>query len=268
MSNQYGKIFQQIYDGSLRSDPMVRLVFMDMVILADKDGVVDMTHEAIAARTNVPIKSVCDAIKSLEGPDPRSRSSRENGARIKRLDEHRDWGWCLINYEYYIKKGSRADKNEADRVRIAQIRSKNKSVASCSKPSHHVADVAHIDIDIDIKEKERKKKKACAWPKDFKLTEDMKTYAKDKGISPSKVDAFFDDFHDWALSKGATYKDWAAAFRSRVAKAPEYGKQFLAATRELEPDIKISSELADQRFKRYLEQEKAKKAEVPTWGKE
>ena len=88
----YGKIFQQIYDGSLRSDPMVRLVFMDMVILADQDGVVDMTHEAIAARTNVPIKTIYGAIEQLENPDPRSRSPREDGARIKRLDDHRDWG--------------------------------------------------------------------------------------------------------------------------------------------------------------------------------
>jgi len=163
VSNQYGKIFQQIYDGSLRSDPMVRLVFMDMVILADKDGVVDMTHEAIAARTNVPVKTVYEAIKSLEGPDTRSRSSKENGARIKRLDEHRDWGWYLINYEYYVKKSSAWDRVEQNRINKKRQRERDKSsdVSNGQRPS---AMSAHIDIDVDIdktlegKNKKRKKK--------------------------------------------------------------------------------------------------------------
>ena len=253
----YGKIFQQIYDGSLRSDPMVRLVFMDMVILADQDGVVDMTHEAIAARTNVPIKTIYGAIEQLENPDPRSRSPKEDGARIKRLDGHRDWGWQLINYEYYLRKGTRADKNERDRLRMAGKRKQNKDVAKCSEPSSSVADVAHIDIDIDIdkdiKKKHTKKKKACAWPKDFKLTEKMKAYAIDKGIASEKVDAFFVDFKDWASAKGATYKDWQAAFRTRVGKAPEYGKQFMSQT-SLDPDkakLTEGSRLAAERLKQF-----------------
>jgi hypothetical protein len=66
---------------------------------------------------------------------------------------------------------------------------------------------------------------ACVWPKDFCLTEKMRSYAINKGIV--KVDAFFDDFKDWAAAKGATYKDWQAAFRTRIGKAPEYGKQFM-----------------------------------------
>ena len=66
----YGKIFQQIYDGSLRSDPMVRLVFMDMVILADQDGIVDMTHEALSARTNVDIKTIHESTDIMADFNP------------------------------------------------------------------------------------------------------------------------------------------------------------------------------------------------------
>jgi hypothetical protein len=77
------------------------------------------------------------------------------------------------------------------------------------------------------KKKKEKKKSACAWPENFCLTDEMRGYAVDKGIDPEKIDAFFEDFRDWALSKGATYKDWAAAFRTRVSKAPEYGKQYM-----------------------------------------
>lgn len=235
----YGKIFQQIYDGSLRSDPMVRLVFMDMVILADRDGIVDMTHEAISARTNVALDDVCAAINQLENPDPRSRSPKENGARIKRLDDHRDWGWQLINYEYYLRKGTKEDKNEKDKIRIRKLRKENKGVAKCSKPSKPVRDVAHIDIDIDIDKdvkKKQTKKKACVWPKGFCLTDKMKVYATDKGIAPEKVDAFFDEMKDWAASKGIVYVDWEAAFRTRVRKAPQLGRQFMNNSGEETPD--------------------------------
>jgi hypothetical protein len=58
----------------------------------------------------------------------------------------------------------------------------------------------------------------------------MRSYAINKGIV--KVDAFFDDFRDWAAAKGATYKDWQAAFRTRIGKAPEYGKQFMGEDSE------------------------------------
>ena len=67
---------------------------------------------------------------------------------------------------------------------------------------------------------------ACEWPSDFCLTENLRHYATSKGIDPKQLDAFFDDFKYWAESKGAKYKSWEAAFKTRVNKAPEYGKQF------------------------------------------
>jgi hypothetical protein len=76
-----------------------------------------------------------------------------------------------------------------------------------------------------VKKVKNTNNRARAWPKDFCLTEKMRSYAINKGIV--KVDAFFDDFKDWAAAKGATYKDWQAAFRTRIGKAPEYGKQFM-----------------------------------------
>lgn len=72
-----------------------------------------------------------------------------------------------------------------------------------------------------------KEKVARGWPDEFKLDETMVKYATDRGIDIEKVSSFFSDFHDWAISKGAEYKDWKAAFRTRVNKAPQYGKQFM-----------------------------------------
>src|SRR5438045_3908715 len=96
----YAKIFQQIFDSSIADDWQVRHVFEDLLILANSDGVVDMTREAIARRTNTPLDVVIRAIEHLELPDASSRSKEEGGARLKRLDDHRDWGWWIVNHTH------------------------------------------------------------------------------------------------------------------------------------------------------------------------
>ena len=97
------KVFSQIFDSSIAENYLTRLVFTDLLTLADLNGVVDMTHESISRRTNVPIETVRAAISELEKPDPRSRTPDCEGRRIKRLDEHRDWGWFVVNYGNFRK---------------------------------------------------------------------------------------------------------------------------------------------------------------------
>jgi len=99
----YGKIFSQIYDGTLASNgPWQALVtFQQLIILCDRHGVVDMTPEAISRRTSIPLDIITLGIKALEEPDMNSRSPLEEGRRIVRLSTGRSWGWQLVNYEYY-----------------------------------------------------------------------------------------------------------------------------------------------------------------------
>lgn len=120
----YGKIFAQIFDSSIAEDYQLRLVFQDMIILADINGVVDMTVESLSRRTNVPIEIVRKAITELELPDSKSRTPEHQGARIKRLDEHRDWGWMILNYETFRKIASAEQRREktAERVRNFKAR--------------------------------------------------------------------------------------------------------------------------------------------------
>src|SRR6266705_1985988 len=102
----FAKVFSQIFDSSIAEKPEVRFTFIDFLVLADCNGVVDMTHEAIARRSNRPIGLIRETISELEGPDPHSRSPDFNGARIHRLDDHRDWGWFIINYDRFRKIAS------------------------------------------------------------------------------------------------------------------------------------------------------------------
>ena len=121
----FAKVFEQILDSSIAEDYLVRLVFEDFLLLAGPDGIVDMTHEAIARRTNVPIDIVRSAIHKLSQPDPRSRSPKAEGRRLVLLDSHRDWGWQIVNYKDYRnirdEEGRRAYMREYMRNRRNQV---------------------------------------------------------------------------------------------------------------------------------------------------
>lgn len=89
-----------------------------------------MTHEAISRRTNVPLDILKESITKLESPDPKSRSKEFNGARIIRLDAHRDWGWVIVNYHKYRGIRCEDDRKAYKRNWIAQKRKAEKSSKS------------------------------------------------------------------------------------------------------------------------------------------
>lgn len=118
----FAKVFAQILDSSLAENYQTRLVFEDLLKLADKDGVVDMTRESIARRTNVPLDIVKAGIDALEQPDPTSRTPDMNGKRIFRLDEHRDWGWRIVNFIKYRESATKEMLRMAEKERKAEWR--------------------------------------------------------------------------------------------------------------------------------------------------
>jgi hypothetical protein len=134
----FAKVFSQIFDSSIASDYNCRRMFMDLLVLADKHGEVDMTLDAISRRTNVPEDQVRHYIAELCQPDPLSRSQLEEGKRLIPLDPKRDWGWVIVNYQHYrrirdeearrsyfreIKRKYRANKKKEVSKKEVQIQS-------------------------------------------------------------------------------------------------------------------------------------------------
>lgn len=146
----YGKIFDSIYDGTLYGNWEAIATFQQFIVLANADGIVDMTPQAIAARTSFPLDLLQRGIKFLESPDPYSRTPGDEGRRIALIDpEHRPWGWRIVNHGKYVRLRDMAQKREADRVRISEKRKKNNDVAIESQMSPSVANVAHAYADAD-----------------------------------------------------------------------------------------------------------------------
>lgn len=123
MSQLYARIFTQILDSSIAEDFTLRHVFEDFLKLAKHPGgVVDMTREAMSRRLNIPLPLLNEKITILESPDPASRDQDFEGRRIQRLDEHRDWGWVILNWVKYEGIKTKADQS----ARVARHREKKR----------------------------------------------------------------------------------------------------------------------------------------------
>ena len=152
----YGKIFESMYEGTLYGQWEAIVTMQQFIVIANEDGVVDMTPPHIAGKTSIPLEIIEKGIDILSKPDPYSRTPGDEGIRIALLDDHRPWGWYIVNYKKYRDMVRREDKKEADRIRVKASRdrvkcdenaNKNNDVAECRKVSQPVANVAHTDTD-------------------------------------------------------------------------------------------------------------------------
>ena len=117
-------MFRSIFDGSLYGQFEPTVVFMAMLVLAEREGIVDMTPQAIAARSGFPLDVVERGIAELEKPDPQSRTPDEEGRRITLLEDTRNWGWRITNYEKYEKIRSAEERREYFRLKKREQRAK------------------------------------------------------------------------------------------------------------------------------------------------
>jgi hypothetical protein len=204
-----------MYDGTLVESWEALVTFQQMIVLADDVGTIDITPNALSARTGIPIAIIKKGIAVLESDDENSRSPTQNGRRLERLDSHREWGWRIINYMQYRQLADHHEKKQADKIRIAKKReqekiNKTKPVAKCRKVSQDVAsvaDVAHTDTDTDT---DIKKKGRFTPPS----LNEVKHYCQTRH---NQIDAeMFIDFYqskDWMLGKNKI-KDWKACIRT------------------------------------------------------
>jgi hypothetical protein len=153
----FAKVFGQIFDSSVAEDYLVRLVFEDFLVLADKLGVVDMTPQAVSRRTNVPLEIVQRGILVLSSPDPESRSQGEEGRRLVPIDSHRSWGWQIVNYEHYRnlrdEEARRAYFRDAKREQRSKKCAESPAVSNVVKDSPKNSTQAEAEAEAEEKQK-------------------------------------------------------------------------------------------------------------------
>jgi hypothetical protein len=152
----YGKLFQSMYDGTLTSKgPWQALVtFQQLIGLADRRGMVDMTMDSISRRTTIPLDIIKVGIEALSQPDPDSRSQVEEGRRIILIDAVRTWGWRLVNYEYYRNLRLAEDRREYHREYGSTRRAAKKKKSTKDNKVNHGSTKSTNSISIGISSKD------------------------------------------------------------------------------------------------------------------
>jgi len=155
----YAKLFTSIYQGTLRGNSHGLLVFTNLLAHCDKNGVADIHPRAIAEEVGLTVEQVRVALDVLEAPDDESRSPEEQGRRIVRLDEHRAWGWLVVNYVKYRAIRNEDDRREQNREAQERFRQKRKPPSAAVR--HDQPQSAHTEAEAEAyTEKKTARKRA------------------------------------------------------------------------------------------------------------
>lgn len=143
MSGGFAKVFESLWDGTLADKWETWSLFVFMLAHADANGVIDMTPEAMARRSCIPLDRVREALAVLEAPDPHSRTPDEDGRRIVLLDTHRSWGWRVVNHGAYRAQRDPVARREQSREAKRRERAREDLFGSVSHGQPTSAEVSH-----------------------------------------------------------------------------------------------------------------------------
>lgn len=145
----YTKLFSSIVASTIWREPHeVRIVWITMLAMANKQGVVDAAVPGLADMARVSIESCETALARLESPDPHSRTPDNEGRRIKKVPG----GWLILNHAKYRERMGADERREYNRVKQAESRAKKakpteSSQLSVSKCQQMSALSAHTDTE-------------------------------------------------------------------------------------------------------------------------
>lgn len=132
----YTKLFHSILASTIwRGDDKLRIVWITMMAMADRYGVVEASIPGLADFARVSLEDCEQALDALQSPDKYSRSKEHDGRRIEAIDG----GWRLLNHSKYREKMNADERREYLRVKQAEQRQKRKR-ASVNTQSTSVAD--------------------------------------------------------------------------------------------------------------------------------
>lgn len=94
---------QIIHSSVWREADHIRLVWITMLAMANRDGYVKCSIIGLADAAKVPLEKAEHAIERLKSPD-RYSSDRTDGRRI----EETDGGWMILNFLIYRQRAQEA----------------------------------------------------------------------------------------------------------------------------------------------------------------
>ena len=118
----YAKLASSIVTSSIWvEDHPTFKVWIGMLAMADKDGVVEGSVPGFASLCQVTREEMETALAKFLAPDPDSRNQTHEGRRIKVCDLPTRGGWIVLNYENF-RDNRNTDRREYQRQKQSQYR--------------------------------------------------------------------------------------------------------------------------------------------------
>ncbi len=119
----YTKLFGSIVASTIwRESNEIRIVWITMLAMANKDGIVEASVPGLADMSRVTVQQCREAIEALQQPDPDSRTKDNAGRRISQVDG----GWLILNHGKYRAKMGVDERREYLRVKQQEHRARAK----------------------------------------------------------------------------------------------------------------------------------------------
>lgn len=225
----YTPVFNTVFTGTLHGRWPDTGLWLCILAMSDKHGIVDCTPAYIASVTGLTVTDVEQCISRFMEPDQYSRTQAAEGRRLELVDAGRPWGWRIVNHGKYREKARLHAKDSirtesgADAARKAVQR----GVPRCPPVSPAVPlSNTNTNTDTDTNQegrsasaslprppsKDRRSKAKVVIPDDFVLTDDLKAYAESRcpGVA---VTSLFESFAGKARAKGWAYANWPQAWQ-------------------------------------------------------
>jgi len=226
MGNGFTKLFNSLITSTVwQEDNDTRIMWITLLALADFEGKVCGSVPGIANLANIPVEVCEKALKKLSEPDKYSRSTENEGKRIKTTED----GWQILNYAKYRNK--KVDRKAYLRQKQREHREKERNKEKEEKANTHTHTHTHsvneasTKVDRVFTHNLQQVKDACVV----------------NGIPESNAQGYFDHFNaqDWLRAN----KLPIANLQSHIARMWNKTKQGWVfdseeAERETKPSVK------------------------------
>ncbi len=262
----YTKLFNSIVTSTMwEESPVVCKVWITMLALADRGGIVEGSVPGLAHFARVSVDQVEKALTKFMAPDKYSRSHENKGRRIEAVDG----GWRLLNHAKYKFKMSKEDIREQNRIRQQRRREQQKGCHAQSVTERDTCDTSRSSLHTDTDTKEESY--AGGFDDDFDGSEwaltTFKAYPKwgdpDATVAPARLsDVYMETIERETPSRGGRLKaaEWFLKVtrefaRQSADKDPKFVMQLEKFLRQGYAEVKLPRAIGGKQIPKESDEE-------------
>lgn len=203
-------LFQQIIGSSIwGAENHIRIAWITMLAVANKDGIAPVTAGGLARLANISREEAAEALEALSSPDDDTLTQEFEGRRIERCDT----GWRLLNFVKYRDMAKKAIIREQNRTAQAEWRASQDDDAEA--PTSGTSETSTPPAIIEITTAWNKVAEASGLPQCVEMSPGRR-----KSLNSRLKEPFFCDNWKAALAKvtasdfckGISDRGWRATF--------------------------------------------------------